>query len=219
MYLALLQITRHQWFPELKLEKDGGKYRTALLTFREKQNTPSTVTDIRTADELRNCLRISQAGNENTVEHPQGKVVGRLFLLEGLPGDFIHILGAHMRIAPDFFGRHAQSAHGSPTNNVMPAAPEFESAGGTCFTLEFFRTQKEAIERKHGDDNVVSYAVDHGYTRPLVSLGLCCKPQLPRVKFERISFWSSPLSTTDPWIGKCLPSHHCRFRLTSSLQH
>lgn len=143
---------------------------------------------------------------ESTAEHPQDRVVGRLFLLEGLPGDFIHIPGAHMRIAPDFFGEACAEHAWESRGQCHAAAPEFEFFSGTCFTLEFLRTQKEAIERKHGDEDVNNYVIDYGYTRPLHGLGLCGNPQLPRVKFEKITFWSSPLSTTDPWIGKCLPS-------------
>jgi hypothetical protein len=179
--LALLQLTKHIWFPTLNLEEADGPYVAQLLTFLENDNVPQFAS-ISNATELRRHL-----DQIDSTKILQQKVVGRLFILEGLPRDYIKILGSCLRIPASVFGCHSVD----PQAQYSLVNREAVYRNSSYFAMNMPKLHHVDIESRPGDEKFPLYRSNMGYSRILSVFGLFGERHAAQVSYEQLSFWCS----------------------------
>src|SRR5256885_756616 len=100
-YWSLIESTQRLYYPgfvdQLSGQEGplGEEGRAAVIEFQD--GAKPSARRLQTSRDLRRYLEKPS---------PTGAVIGRAFILEGLPRRFVQILGSKLRVSPSFFAAH-----------------------------------------------------------------------------------------------------------------
>lgn len=144
-YWSLLETTQRLQYPNFVdyLSKQPASQqeegRAAVVKFRDRAG-PS-VKELSTSRQLRNCLDKSLEPNA---------VTRRLFILEGLPRNFILLLGSRLRVPPSVFSAHWANSQSFEGILINRSPRHYDNPHQ--FRLSFSKLHRARIET--GPDNV-----------------------------------------------------------------
>jgi len=140
----------------------------------------------------------------------------RIFVLEGLPRNFIEALGSRLRIPPAFFASHWMTGRQEGALlNRMPRYCELRNE----YTLKIPRMQLAQIRSLSDDKLEPIYRMDTPTRRPLSRITLFGEFDGPLSNLERVSFWVG--SQGQSWDGMPRLRVSCRDcpRVNTTSQH
>ncbi|KAJ5831261.1 uncharacterized protein N7525_009514 [Penicillium rubens] len=182
LYWSLLQSTLQQQYPEFVQhlsEQEGSmgeEGQAAVIEFWD--NAKPSVRNLATSRELTRCLDES---------HPTDVVRRRVFVLEGLPKNFIQVLGARLKVPPAFFASH-WTVPGSVTGSILNQHPRHYNRQDR-FALKFPKLHRARIKALEGDDRYPFYSMESSVHRPLSCITVFGDFDGPLSSFEQLSFW------------------------------
>lgn len=191
-YWSLLESTQQQ-YPEFVKHLSGQEGSTgeegqaAVIEFQDSAR-PS-VRKLATSRALRRCL------NE---PHPTGAVRRRAYVIEGLPRNFIQVLGAKLKVPPAFFASH-WAGLGSFIGNLLNRTPRHYDSQNR-FILTFPKLHRARIKPLDGDYLYPFYYMESSFHRHLSRMTVFGDLDGPLTSFEQLSFWST--CNGESWDGK-----------------
>lgn len=207
-YWSLLESTQRLQYPKfvafLTRQQDAEmeEGRAAMINFRN--GAKPLISRLHTSDDLRKCL--DKPHERLDQPHESKPVVRRLFILEGLPKDFILALGSRLRVPPSFFSAHWIDSQ-SFLGNIVNRSPRHHE-NPYQFQLSFAKLHRARIEAKPSDASEPIYWTNSCIPRRLSRWTIFGDLDGPLTSFEKASFWGTPPSDTSgerSWDGKCSP--------------
>lgn len=131
---------------------------------------------------------------------PNGAVLRRAFVLEGLPKDFLLVLGSNLRVPPSFFATH-WAGPGTYMGNLVGRTPRHYD-NKDRFILSFQRVHRARIKEMESDELTRIYHEVSDLDRPISHITLFGDFEGPLSSFEQFSFWST--REGQAWDGKYL---------------
>lgn len=192
-YWSLLESTQQQQYPEFVKHLSGQVWpmgeegQAAVIEFQDSAR-PS-VRKLATSTALRRCL---------SEPHPIDAVRRRAFVLEGLPRNFIQVLGAKLKVPPAFFASHWVGLGGFIGNLLNRTPRHYDSR--SRFILTFPKLHRARIKALDGDYRYPFYYMESSVYRPLSRMTVFGDLDGPLSSFERLSFWST--CNGGSWDGK-----------------
>lgn len=197
-YWSLLNSTQGPYYPGFlnhlsqqvgSTRKDG---RAAVIRFED--NSEPLVRRFKSPGKVREYLNESLKSNTT---------VRQFFILEGLPRDFIQVLGARLRVPPSFFSAHWINPD-CFVGDLLNRTPR-HCNNSNQFQLSFTKLHRAQIETRPEDDCDPRYWTQSSIRRLLSRLTIFGDLDGPLTSLERVSFWSTPLldnSKNKSWHGK-----------------
>ncbi|PMD47091.1 hypothetical protein L207DRAFT_627816 [Hyaloscypha variabilis F] len=198
-YWSLLESTQQQQCPEF-LEhlrgQIGEEGRAAVIQFQD--GTKPSVKNLRNSRALERFLNIAQ---------PTGSVRRRIFVLEGLPRNFIQVLGAKLRVPLAFFASH-WAGPGRFIGSLLNRTPRHYD-NQNRFILTFTTLHRARINALKEDDSYPFYYMESSTHRYLSRMTIFGDLDGPLCSLEQLSFWSTSnaeswdaIPLVDPPLGK-----------------
>ncbi|KAB8273760.1 hypothetical protein BDV30DRAFT_238285 [Aspergillus minisclerotigenes] len=211
-YWSLLESTQQQHYPEFVKDLSsqegpmGEEGQAAVIKFQD--NARPSVRKLPTSRMLRHCLE---------EVHPADAVHRRVFVLEGLPRNFLVVLGARLRVPPNFFASH-WAGPGRLMGSLLNRTPRHYDSQNR-FILTFPRLHRARIKALEGDDKYPLYFMETNIHRPLSRITVFGDSDGPLSSFEQLSFWGKsygeswdvillvdpPLGNFVRWKDSCIP--------------
>jgi hypothetical protein len=198
-YWKLLESTQRRWYPgfvnhisgQIGPKQEEGE--AAVITF-EDETIPS-VQPFETSKALRSYL----------TKHPRTRptdspILRRAFVLEGLPRNFVQVLGSRLRVPPSFFASH-WAGLGNFSGRLLNRTPRHYD-NRNRFTLTLPKLHQAKIQGKESDNDDPIYYMESSIDRELSRITLFGDFDGPLLSFERVSFWS--VCEGQSWDGKSL---------------
>ncbi|KAK1454860.1 hypothetical protein CMEL01_03620 [Colletotrichum melonis] len=182
-YLELLASTQKHQYPgfvsHLK-QQDGPlreEGRVAVIEFKDSQAPQAK--RIRTSTALRRCFEDS----------PQSSVdIRRLFVMEGLPRNFIKAFGARLRVPPSFFSAHWTSPRNAIGTWINRPPRNYDH--NDRFLLTFAKMHWVRVKPLAEDNSNLLYWMDSSIHRHLSPSTIFGASDGPLLSWEQVSFWS-----------------------------
>jgi hypothetical protein len=192
-YWSLLESTQEHVYPDFvqRLRRQEGPFReegkAAVMEFWDGA-TPSiqpSVPPLGSSRALRRVLNKVSNGSRR-----------RIIVLEGLPRNYIQVIGAKLRVPPDFFAAHWVSPAFS--GNLVNRTPRGYDSKNR-FMLSFPKIHQATVAAHPGDGDYPFYYMDSTLRRILSRVTVFRDTDGPMHSSEQVSFWST--SDGDNWDG------------------
>lgn len=196
-YWSLLESTQRQWYPgfvrqlssQVGARRDQG--RAAVITFQDGSK-PSART-FETSKALHRYFTKSPAPTS-----PGAPALRQMFVLEGLPRNFVEVLGSRLRIPPSLFAAH-WAPLSSFVGSLLNQTPRHYDHRNR-FILTLPKMHQVKIQGKESDDADPVYFMQSSINRQLTRTTLFGDFEDPVWSSEKVSFWST--SQGQSWDGK-----------------
>lgn len=197
-YWSLLKSTQGPYYPGFlnhlsqqvgSKRKDG---RAAVIRFED--NSKPLVRRFKSPGKVREYLDESLKSSTT---------VRQIFVLEGLPRDFIQVLGGRLKVPPSFFSAHWINPDCS-FGDLLNRTPRHHN-NSNQFQISFTKLHRAQIETRPEDDSDPRYWTESSIRRHLSRSTIFGDLDGPLTSVERVSFWSTPLLDTTKnksWHGK-----------------
>ncbi|KAJ5692135.1 hypothetical protein N7462_001558 [Penicillium macrosclerotiorum] len=186
-YWSLLNSTLKENYPGFlsHLSDQEGSFaeegQLAVLEFKDAQVATAPV--VRTLETSRALKRY--------LNQPPNDVKQRAFILEGLPRNFIQILGEDLKVPPDFFAAHWSCPIVGSLLNRTPRHYDVKNR----FILRFPRLHRARIQARIGDEKSPFYSIEADGNRLLSRKTIFGDMNGPLESPEHLSFWSTEGAT------------------------
>jgi hypothetical protein len=197
-YWSLLESTQEHLFPDFvqHLRRQQGptaeEGKAALIEFSDSAASPS-VRRLKSSRALRRSLEDIEA----QIQPATSILRRRIFVLEGLPRNYIQILGAKLRVPPAFFASQWKAV--GFVGHLLNRNPR-QYDNTNRFILNFPKLHQARVKALREDEEFPFYHMDYGPHCPLSRTTIFGDADGPLSSPEQVSFWSK--LDRENWDGR-----------------
>ncbi|KAF4461192.1 hypothetical protein FALBO_12018 [Fusarium albosuccineum] len=195
-YWLRLYSTQRQWHPGVVSQlssQDGVKGHEGRVALIKFQNDAKPSVEVFT-----NLEKLRRHFTDPV--SPHAPTCSRMFVLEGLPRNFIHLLGSRLKVPPSFFAEHWVKP-GEFVGSLLNHTPRYYN-NHSRFTLAFPKLHWAQIKQKPGERKDPTYLAESSIYTELNYITLFGECKDPLWSFENMSFWRAGKDADERWDGK-----------------